>query len=310
MSVLLVALGGGRGHAVRARELARALGALGQRVRVVEREGALPAEPTQEIVSLPLPGSRAELRARLEREMEEMECQHVVVDALPAGVLGELDPLWPGPHITLLARLHRAQESAEYRRGLAAYDLVVDLEPELSELGAAATAFGAVARRFALGPEPLQPDVLVIASEPAQRGLLLKLARRTGQRGLDVWVSDGSAVGRLGEEPSAVGALDFGRICPRVVVGPAGYNLTYELAAAGIHHLALPAPRRFDDQARRARQVAELASGPEALEARVEELAGSSVPRQPMTEVKAHAELAARLVEAWSTGSRRSAAPS
>ncbi|HBQ10735.1 MAG TPA: hypothetical protein DEF51_05945, partial [Myxococcales bacterium] len=52
---------------------------------------------------------------------------------------------------------------------------------------------------------------------------------------------------------------------PSVIVGPAGFNLTYEARAAGLTHLAVPRPRRFDDQARRAEAVATRVRSPRHL---------------------------------------------
>ncbi|MGE3675006.1 MAG: hypothetical protein AB7K71_35385, partial [Polyangiaceae bacterium] len=83
--------------------------------------------------------------------------------------------------------------------------------------------------------------------------------------------------------------------CAPIVIGRAGYNLTYELAAAGIWHVALPAPRPIDDQARRAAQLGTSVLSPQALERRLRGLV-SAGPRPPSV-VLEHGELAAQLIE-------------
>jgi hypothetical protein len=83
-----------------------------------------------------------------------------------------------------------------------------------------------------------------------------------------------------------------------VVVGPAGFNLTYELVRTGAWHIALPVPRHYDDQRRRAEQVALLPSSPEAVERRVLALLAHAGPRPPPCAVWPMDRLAEHLLEA------------
>jgi predicted glycosyltransferase len=67
----------------------------------------------------------------------------------------------------------------------------------------------------------------------------------------------------------------------KVAVAPAGYNLTYELLALGVWHLALPAARQFDDQWLRATRLATVVRSPEAAERRVWAWLSQRAPRPP-----------------------------
>jgi hypothetical protein len=305
---LFWALGGGEGHAVRVGETARALAALGERVRVIVPAGrrALVEAPGVECRELAATESTDELRSALAEEIRAAGASELVVDALPFGVLGELDPLPTGIVTTLLARLHRRADTAPFRRQVARFDRVFDLEPDLFWLHAADTSrseperFGAVARRPGPRAGGARPDVLVVAPDPR----FVKIGRRLCGRGLRVFVATAGHVGELGHEP-APGRVDLGALAPRVLVGPAGYNLCYEALAAGVPHLAVPLPRRHDDQRRRARSVAEICASPEALEERAVALVESEAPRRSGAVVRAHPELAARLCGTSAAASAR-----
>jgi predicted glycosyltransferase len=80
----------------------------------------------------------------------------------------------------------------------------------------------------------------------------------------------------------------------RVVVGPAGYNLTYELSALGVWHLALPASRQYDNQELRAERVATVAHAPVAVERRIHAWLDQAALR-PRGDVRAMRQLASAL---------------
>ena len=54
-----------------------------------------------------------------------------------------------------------------------------------------------------------------------------------------------------------------------MVVGRAGYNLSWEIAGAGARHVALPAERRWDDQHKRAAAMATVVTRPAEIVAAV-----------------------------------------
>lgn len=264
----MYALGGGLGHTLRGSALASALTDAGTPARVLVRSDRvwLARELGADATAVERTADPTRLRASVESALRG--CAHLIVDALPSGILGELSALPRGVRTTLLARLHHPRALPTVVAALGRYDRVVDLEPELEWLPQGAVPLGPVvlpSRELDDGAPKL--DVLVIADDDALARFGRRLARRLLARG---------AVARLwhGERSR----LDLGRIRPRLVVGPAGYHLTYTARALGIPHLAVPRPRRFDDQHRRARAVAELCPDPEALEARARELFSSSRP--------------------------------
>ncbi len=259
----MYALGGGFGHAVRGSALAAALQRRGIPAKVLlpKERGWLGRNLGADTELVEHCGTPSELRAKLDSVFADVE--HLIVDALPLGVLGELTGLLRGRRTTLLARLFRADLLDPFRRSLQSYDRVVDLEPELDWLS--------VPRVQRLGPVVYQRptvavdaapelDVCVLADDAELHRFGGRLVARLARHGV---------LARLWSHAAHPELIDLAAISPKVVVGPAGYNLTYEARSLGVHHIALPRPRRFDDQRRRARSVAELPSSPETLEQRV-----------------------------------------
>lgn len=199
-----------------------------------------------------------EIAERIER------AQSLVVDTFPEGVRDELSEITT--RRLALLRLRRDAEHARFRDGLAACAAALDLEPQLGWLEADVDQLAPVARSIASGDDD-GSVCLLDGGDEALAQLFDKLGRRL------------HAVGLAVRRRSASGPLLSFASRPRVVVGPAGYNLTYELAAAGIHHLAIPRPRPYDGQGRRARAVAEVFDRPEALEGRILELCLQPEPR-------------------------------
>lgn len=60
--------------------------------------------------------------------------------------------------------------------------------------------------------------------------------------------------------------LSTAQLSAKVLIGPAGFNLSYEAQAMHTWHIALPRVRSHDDQARRAEAVAHVPRSPEAVE--------------------------------------------
>ncbi len=259
---LLYALGGGLGHAVRGACLARELALKGVRVTLLVADHAgvaaaeLLAEPRltegmAELVALE-PQGPAELRARVVALAGRHRANMLWVDTFPDGIHGELN----GLELPRLALLRARRDVPTLKAQLAGCRFGLDLEPNLGWLEHPGVApVGPVAR--AVVPAPLEADVGWVLSEPAQRPLLKRLA---------------AAMSDLSSRLVAPGEALMSSYPYRVVVGPAGYNLSYELARAGVWHVALPAPRRFDVQVARARALGALVASPQALERRIRAL--------------------------------------
>lgn len=288
--IVLYALGGGSGHAVRACSLARALERRGTSAVVLLPDDKLPLAERLGARAWPLARSERQgaLRARVERALSRLAPAHLVVDALPDGVLGELAPLPPVPRTTLLLRLHRRVDA----RSVNAFDDVFDLEPHLAwrPPGLPASSFAPVAR--APASRGTSVDVALYAGTDAGlRGFFERLSRRLRSHGYNVALVEG--------QPRIPDALDG--LSPHVVVGAAGYNLVYEAARAGAWHVAIPRPRAFDDQRRRAQAVAEIAESPDDVEARV--LARLDDGERPQSvEIASFDALAARVLEGEGPG--------
>ncbi|MBX3183334.1 MAG: hypothetical protein KIT72_03795 [Polyangiaceae bacterium] len=258
---LLYALGGGLGHAVRGACLARELALKGVRVTllVAEHAGAAAAElldprlpeGVAELVALE-PQEAAELRARVVALAERHGASMLWVDTFPDGIHGELR----GLELPRLALLRARRDVPTLKAQLAGCRFALDLEPNLGWLDfPGVVPVGPVARTVT--PAPLEADVGWVLSEPAQRPLLTRLA---------------TAMSDVSSRLVAPGEALMNSYTYRVVVGPAGYNLSYELARAGVWHVALPAPRRFDVQVARARALGALVTSPQALERRIRAL--------------------------------------
>lgn len=284
LKVVVYALGGGLGHAVRGAALAASLVRRGHDAVVLLPDDRTWVAEALGARSLPLARTTdAEaLRVRVARAVGSDG--HLIVDAHPTGVLRELSPERGrlGARRSLVLRLHQALP----RDALPGYDAVFDVEPNLAWRDAfAAVACGPVVRIGGAPRQAPRPDVLIVASDAALTRFASRLSSRLAARGARVQVWGAADRGHE--------LLDLGALAPRVVVGAAGYNLSYEAAALGIVHLAIPRPRPFDDQARRARAVAIVCDGPEALERRaLAALAGDET--RPALAIESHDAFARR----------------
>ncbi len=272
---LIYALGGGMGHAVRGSAIAAAL-ADGV-VLLPEDKGPI-AEALGARWRPMREAPPAALRAAVVDALRDEGAEHLVVDTFPRGLRCELEPLPPVPRRTLLARLCRGV-GADALGGR--FTEVLDLEPHLGWLQAVGgEPFGPVIRPLGAGPPTV--DVLLLPTDPPFQGLCSRLAAALRREGRTVQV--GAAFPEV-----------LTSVRPRVLVGEAGFNLVYEAARAGVHHLAVPRPRAADDQRRRALAVAELPGSPEALVRRALALSSpDSEPRRALR-VREADELAARL---------------
>lgn len=287
---LIYGLGSGRGHATRTGALCIALTRLGGQVRLLASAGAgailrpLGVDPgvVYEVSDAP---DRA-----WERAIEGFAPTDCIVDTFPEGLGHALDPArYPEARWVALLRCRRDAASPRFLGSLQRYAEVLDLEPGLDWAPAAAKPFGSVVRDVDVAPEAPASDVLLIGTEARQRPFLERLAARLERAGARTRTEP-----RAGEGRSDAGLLTAQQLSACVVVGPAGYNLTYELSALGVWHLALPAARQYDDQERRAARVATVAHAPAAVERRIRSWLDQG-SRRPRGDVRSMQELAAAL---------------
>ncbi|MEZ4231432.1 MAG: hypothetical protein R3B89_19805 [Polyangiaceae bacterium] len=284
MRWLIYGLGGGLGHAVRCASLAGALEELGVHSRVLCSDASAPVARSlfHDVVGLGREEhpNREALRRRVEQELHGRDL--LLLDTFPRGILSELEVEGRGAPRFLLTRLVAAPDARLYgEAGWAELGLrgVVDIEPNLGWLPGPALRCGPVARRLARPHLTPEPDVEIALKSAAARERTLRLLRRLPEVRWRTLVA-----------PQLVEGFTA-----RILVGAAGYNLSYELAGAGIWHIALPARRTLDDQARRARQLGALVQSPEAFERRLRALLDAT-PR-PADVVLDHGAFARELID-------------
>lgn len=248
-------------------------------------EGKAPLATLFDVHAWPVPRREepGALRALVEEAIDAVHPSLLVVDALPGGVLEELRPLPASPRRALLLRLHTKVDDEQGN----AFEDVLDLEAHLAwrPRDVRAEAFPPVTRDLA--PNPTRVDVALFAGEDARLlGFCERLSARVRARGHTVALIAGA--------PRTPYALEG--YAPRVVVGAAGFNLTYEALRARAWHLAVPRARAFDDQRRRARSLAEIPRGPRELERRVLAYVAEG-PRPPGPELSSMDTLAERLLQ-------------
>lgn len=216
---VIVALGGGMGHARRAFNLA-------------ERLDGTPVVLHQAPGDWPQPGLGALTRPALWERLGPLleRADRVVVDTFPGGVAHELLPLLDMPiHKVLVARYVERSAYADYDALAARYDAVwlpytaAQCEWESPPAG---EWIGPVTRALAVIGEA---EVVVVGrDEPPSWSPLLQNAVRID------------------------GPFDTLPRAKRYVGLAAGYNLGWELASLGAPVALRPLSRRFDDQFRRA----------------------------------------------------------
>lgn len=255
--------------------MAKALEAAGAEATVLVRSSEVPAALGVVHEVCARTQSPDSLRQRVLAYCDQMSADTLVVDTFPEGLLGELGGSWAGPRRVALLRCRKDASAPGFRSATDAVDAAVDLEPHLEWLDAQVPSLGPITR-VAEGPPQHRGhtlDVLIVASEPALIDFARRLEPRLRALGLSVRLEDGTSF-----------PLDLETLRPRVLVGPAGFNLTYEARALGIWHIALPRPRSHDDQLRRAEAVARVVRSPHALERLAAQLCkGASAPaRAPL----------------------------
>lgn len=289
--MLLYALGTGRGHATRMGALCLELAALGAEVRLLIGAGSLGVVRTLgvDLAAVAEAGDAPERAWSL--ALHEFEPTDCIVDSFPEGLYHELNPTErSASRWVALLRCRRDTHSPAFVAGLRGYAEVLDLEPGLAWAPPEARPFGSVTRRMGQGASQAAADVLLVATETRQRPFLEKLWARFERAGVRT-----TCVPAPGVMRDDAALLTRDHYSAKVVVGPAGYNLTYELSALGVWHLALPAARQYDDQQLRAERVAVVAHSPLAVERRVHAWLDQGVGR-PAGEVRAMSELAHALL--------------
>jgi hypothetical protein len=291
--VFYYALGGGMGHLMRAHGIARAFLRIDARpfVTLTNARFALPEVP----IRLQLEGrpQAEELSALLRELLTALHPSVLVVDAFPAGILGELAPLLPQiscPKIAVLRRLQTAWiEQWDLPRLLpSSYDQLALIEPgarfegypenvptletppvlarNVSEL------FSPVDARAALDHEGEAPLVVaaITGGSVGDYGIL-----RAAETHLQAVCGDNATlrlaapVQPVGHQAKAIFHVPLMEVLTGVelVIGACGYNLAHETAALGVPAIFLPQRRKYDDQLSRAegRRVAPSGGELEAL---------------------------------------------
>jgi hypothetical protein len=255
--VLVYALGGGSGHALRGALLGAALQREGAATTVWVAHESL--EHTRglhsDLVACPRPESPEALRRALEALVRERGITLLIVDTFAEGLLGERPGQLAGVRRVALLRARKDGRLPAFLRELDPYERCLDLEPDLGWLpeGVAAETKPVVR---ALDREPSDVDVLLAAGEEGRLSSFLgRLGERLERAGL-----------RVERRARGDGLLAARDLSARVVVGAAGYNLSYELGRLGTWHLAIPLPRRLDVQAARAQRLAVVCADPMELE--------------------------------------------
>ena len=275
--LLYYAVGGGLGHLTRARAFLHTLG--------LEREAALFtssrfADDPRVTGGLPvvrvppaLDGDRAGLRELLERTLGELGATRLVVDAFPAGILGELAGWAPPPglalwHVARLLRWESYLRDASDR--LPAYAVTFPVEELHREhLRAVETASREVRPLLLVDPpsqasEPLEPPyVLVVHSGPDEETLELVAFAR------DLSRAEGNGARLVLAAPARPAALDAGVALVDAypatglfagaerIVTAAGFNVVRQTEPYREKRVLVPFPRRFDDPFARAARARE-----------------------------------------------------
>ncbi|MFN7990382.1 MAG: hypothetical protein U0529_23135 [Thermoanaerobaculia bacterium] len=280
--LLYYALGGGLGHLTRARAFLHTLGLEGEATLFTSSRfadeprvtGGLP------VVRVPasLDGDREGLRAFLERTLAETAARRLVVDALPAGILGELAGFAP-PHGVVLEHVARLLLWERY---------VADASPDLPRFAttwvveelhddqrrALEAASGKVrpldlVDPASLPPEPLEPPcALVVHSGPDEETIELVLfardllrAERSATR---VVLASPSRPSGLPADVAWVDAFPATGLFANAarIVAAAGFNAVRQTEPFRERRVLVPFPRRFDDQFTRAARARAARGGP------------------------------------------------
>ncbi len=274
--LLYYAMGGGLGHLTRARAFLHTLGL--EREATLFTSSRLASDPrvTGDLPVVPVPaeldGDRAGLRALLERTIADRDASRLVVDAFPAGLLGELAG-WTPPsgvalwHVARLLRWERYVADAGARRPRA--DVTFVLEALHGDHRGAIEGSSAEIRGLDLVDPPAPPPapvsgpyVLVVHGGPDEETSdLVACARELpGAAGGAPRVVLASPTLPEGLPPDVTWFDTFPASglfagAERIVTA-AGFNAVRQTEPFRAKRFLVPYPRRFDDQFTRAARAA------------------------------------------------------
>jgi hypothetical protein len=270
--LLYYALGGGLGHLVRARAFLHTLGLEKEATLFTSSRFAVDPRVTGGLPAVRVPkaldGDRTGLRALLEETLAETRATRLVVDAFPAGLLGEL-AAWAPPrglvlwHVARLLRWERYTSDASPR--LPRTDVTFVVEELHAEHRRALEAASRELRPLELvdppspPPEPIEgPHVLVVHSGPDEETLdLVACARElaaAGGRGARVVLASPAQPEALPADVECRDAFPATGLFPAAerIVAAAGFNAVRQTEAFRAKRFLVPYPRRFDDPFARA----------------------------------------------------------
>lgn len=270
--LLYYAMGGGLGHLTRARAILHTLGLEGASTLFTSSRLASDPRVTGKLpvvyVPADLDGDRKGLRAFLERALSDLGASLLVVDAFPAGLLGELAGWTPPPGLALwhVARLlHWERYSADASPRLPRFEKTFVLEALHDDHRRALEAASVETRHLDLvdppstPPEPVEaPYALVVHSGPDEETADLVACAR------ELLLADGSESRIVLASPERPRDLPpdvtWHDVFPATglfaeaerIVTAAGFNVVRQTAPFRAKRFLVPYPRRFDDQFARA----------------------------------------------------------
>lgn len=273
--LLYYAMGGGLGHLTRARAFLHTLGLDGEAALFTSSRWADDPRVTGglPVVHVPadLDGNREGLRALLERTIPDLGATRLVLDAFPAGLLGELADWTPPSDLALwhAARLLRWERyAADASPRLPRFEKTFVLEELHDDHRHAVEEASVEIRPLDLvdppspPPEPVEaPYALVVHSGPdAETNDLVACAREL----LRADGSEARLVVASGDRPrdlppdvtwrDAFPAAALYAAAERIVAA-AGFNVARQTEPFRAKRFLVPYPRRFDDQFARAARL-------------------------------------------------------
>ncbi len=289
--VFYYALGGGLGHLTRAEAIHRAFRRRSNEPFVVLDNCRVAARVTSPRLVLEDRPDSSALAALISALLSSLKPKALVVDAFPAGILGELASLLGQTEPVKLAVVRRLRAEWVERWNLTelvprAYHRVLYVEPgsELPGLEPLPSARRVppvlvrepdevLSRKEARRILDIPDETLAVAAvvselTPAAQGLLSAAARAAERATAGAaWfrVVSPQPVARFAEQRLEHFPLMEWMRAFDVVVGGSGYHLCHETDALGVPAVLVPQVRRYDDQFARA-AGRRVASSPEALE--------------------------------------------
>ena len=319
---LLYALGGGMGHLTRAVALGRAARRRGHRVEVVTNSPFAPGLPLEaelgegNVHRLGAELDKHAVRESIERLIDRVRPEVLVVDTFPRGLGGELAPLLPEMKARKVLVHRDLHPDYVERFGLARFvdtfdRLLVPGEPApfAHHPRAASTPpwllldagelLDVPTSRMKLGVpagEETVPVVAVLACGRPEEvdesaALAETLQRMPGPRAL-VRLLSPSTPPRLWPALSVMRGID-------VLVGAGGYNTVQEARATGTPLVAIARPRLYDRQALRLRDSERISTLDEALDGvrKLLRSGSTSCPERPAPSYVNGTHEAVRLIE-------------